>query len=127
MKRFKRLKDGWIHDNELNLDWGPSSDNWMSLKDAEEYCVKQGGRLPTLKELHSLIDYSKYDPAANKKVFKDVKSSWYWSGMRTAWNAGAVWCVGFGRGSVSILGEDVDNYVRPVRDWNGLAEEGEGR
>lgn len=113
--RFKKLADGWVLDKALNVDWGPSSSKEMDFEDAIEYCQKLGARLPTVRELFSLVDRSRHDPAIDTSFFKDTKSAWYWTSEPTDWNKNIAWCVGFGYGYVSNDDKDSDNYVRPVR------------
>lgn len=114
-QRFKIMEDGWIQDAATGLEWGPSSENYMTLKEAEKYCAKAGGRLPDVHELHSLVDFTQEEPAINKEIFKDTKSSYYWTRTRTAWNKNAAWCVSFFYGYVDSDNEGNGNYVRPVR------------
>ena len=112
--RFEKLSDGWIKDNLLGVDWAPSSEETMEFKKAQDYCVKQGGRLPEIEELQSLVDYRKHDPTINE-IFADAKTDdWYWSGTDTAWNKNYAWCVGFVSGGVGGV-KVGNNYVRPVR------------
>ncbi len=113
--RFKVMDDGWIQDTATGLEWGPSSEKEMTLKAAEKYCAKLGGRLPDVHELHSLVDFTKESPAINTEIFKDTKSAWYWTRTRTAWNKDAAWCVGFSLGSVDLNYESSDYYARPCR------------
>ncbi|MDD2653485.1 MAG: DUF1566 domain-containing protein [Candidatus Omnitrophica bacterium] len=114
-KRFKKLKDGWIRDKVLDLDWGPSSTTTMTWKDAEKYCKDQGGRLPELQELQALVDYSKRFPAINS-IFSDIKTDdYYWSATLGAGFPGFAWYVSFYYGSVDYWNEDYNIYVRPCR------------
>lgn len=114
--RFKVLPDGWIKDEALGLDWGPSSQEDMTFKQAEKYCADLGGRLPTIYELHSLVDYSKQNPAVDTEIFPDTKTDdWYWTGTETAWNKSAAWCVDFDDGFVTNDRKGDASYVRPVR------------
>ena len=114
IERFTLLKDGWIKDAKTGLDWGKSSLKEMNLKDAQEYCSKEGGRLPSRTELESIQDLEKYSPCIDA-IFQETKSSYYWSGTKCAWNGRAAWCVSFGYGNVYCLCEDLDGCVRPVR------------
>lgn len=114
-QRFFKRPDGWVRDNLLGLDWGPSSDKYMTFKEAEKFCKEQGGRLPELRELHSLVDYSKRDPAIDKNIFPDTQSRWYWTATPVAGLSSFAWCVGFGGGGVLGNGKGSYGYVRPVR------------
>lgn len=114
-ERFTVLPDGWIKDRFLGLDWGPTSEEEMELKDAEKHCASLGGRLPTVYELQSIVDYTKENPAINEEVFKDARPYYHWSCTRTAWNKKAAWCVSFYYGCVDCYRESFGFYVRPVR------------
>ena len=113
--RYERLPDGWIKDHETDLEWGPSSPNSMNYAKAKEYCANLKGRLPTVDELQTILDRTLHNPTCDKKVFKDVKSEWYWTSSKYMGCDSAAWCVSFAFGNVVGIGEDVGNYVRPVR------------
>jgi hypothetical protein len=113
-ERFQKLKDGWIKDTLLGLDWGPSSSGRMNWKDAQKYCADQGGRLPEIDELASLADRSKYKPAIDP-IFTDTQSNFYWSGATCAVDTDGAWYVDFYYGDVSFGSKTVEDVVRPVR------------
>lgn len=115
MPRFIKLPDGWIRDLNHGLDWGSSSSESMNFSEAKEYCKSVGGRMPTVDELQTILDRSMYNPTADKKVFKDVKSEWYWTSSKYAGNSSCSWCVSFFLGNVLYFFEDFDFYARPVR------------
>lgn len=111
--RFKNLDDGWIKDSLLGLDWGPSSEETMDFKSAQEYCEKIGARLPSSNELMSLIDHSTNKPAS---VLKDMKyDDWYWTDTPVVGYPEGAWCVHFYNGGVINDHKANVNYVRPVR------------
>jgi hypothetical protein len=114
--RFEKLSDGWVKDKLLGVDWAPTSDKSMVFKDAQKYCADLNGRLPSIEELQTVIDYREENPAINE-IFADTKTDdWYWSGTTTDWNKGRAWCVYFFYGDVYFSGnKDDDGYVRPVR------------
>ena len=112
--RFIILDDGWIKDKLTGLDWGPSSAEEMTFIKAETYWENLGGRLPTIHEIFSLVDFSKRDPAS-QKAFADMKLDWYWTGTTVAGNSDVAWCVNFHSGNVDSTHKDNNNFVRPVR------------
>ena len=112
--RFKKLPDGWVRDTLVGVEWGPSSDKYLTFSQAQEYCAKLGGRLPEVNELQSLVDYTKRDPAIDKTLFPYTKSSWYWTGTELAGSSSSAWCVNYG-GFVVNGNKDIGGYVRPVR------------
>jgi len=77
---------GTVTDTSTGLMWQQSSSsNEMTWEQALAYCegLNLGGymdwRLPSIKELRSLVDYSRYDPAINTAYFPDAGSYGYWS------------------------------------------------
>jgi hypothetical protein len=113
--RFKKLKDGWVKDNLLGIDWAPASlEKELPWNEGMEY-AKKFGRLPSDFELSTLVDRSKYNPAViDAAKVLELKTSWYWSGVTTAWGSVGAWCVYF-YGGVSGVDKGDRNYVRPVR------------
>jgi len=114
--RFKILADGWVFDKALGIDWAPSSQKKFDWEGAKKYAAEQGGRLPTVKELRSLVDYDKHNPAIDTQFFSDTKTDdWYWTGTEVAGYSGSAWRVGFYLGLVDYCGKVDGIYVRPCR------------
>lgn len=118
--RFKKLSDGWILDKALGIEWGPTTSSRMNWDLAKKHAAEQGGRLPTVQELRSLVDYERHEPAINTDFFGDTKNDWYWTSTETAWNKDAAWCVDFDGGSVDGFGKGNVGFVRPVRASQSL-------
>ena len=113
--RFQKLEDGWIKDNLLGIDWAPSSTNQMNWQDGKKYAVDQGGRLPEVDELASLVDHNKRDPAINP-IFADTKTAdYYWTETLLAGSSDYAWVVYFKYGGMDYYYKDNYNYVWPVR------------
>ncbi|MDD2653484.1 MAG: DUF1566 domain-containing protein [Candidatus Omnitrophica bacterium] len=114
--RFVRNADGTVTDNLLHLIWYPTLPEKMNWQRAKEECEKIGCRLPTRKELESLVDITRYNPAIDKEIFPDTKTDdWYWTGDSVAGSPGNAWCVGFRSGCVNGWNKDYGSYVRPCR------------
>ena len=62
-------------------------------------------RLPNIKELVSIVDYSRFSPAINTTIFPTAKSSSYWSSTTNASYSGFAWGVFFNNGGVSNDGK----------------------
>lgn len=85
--------------------------NWREVK--EKY---YGWRLPTIKELLTLVKYDKVEPACN---FIDTKLSYYWTSTLCL---NRIWVIDFRFGdTVSKLNGNT-YYVRYVRERDGKLE-----
>lgn len=114
--RFKMLSDGWVLDKALGIEWGPSSKNRMNWDAAKKYAAEQGGRLPTVKELRSLVNYDRNNPAIDTAFFPDTKTDdWYWTGTEVSGCSSSAWFVYFYYGIVGSSSKGSGDYVRPVR------------
>jgi Protein of unknown function (DUF1566). len=74
---MKINNNGTVTDETTNLTWQQITDkNIMNWNEAIDYCRKlnignyTNWRLPTIHELKSLVNYSKYDPAIDTNYFR---------------------------------------------------------
>jgi len=138
--RFTDKGDGTIRDNLTGLIWlknancfgaktwtealsacGKLADGGCGLKDGS---AVGDWRLPTVKELQSLIDFGKYDPALpSGHPFTEVQSSAYWSATEYANDDNYAWHVYSYFGGVTTNIKSGHYYVWPVR---GFARCGSG-
>src|SRR4029077_16563958 len=80
----------------------------MAWADAKTYCagLTTGGhtwRLPSIRELATLVDEAQVAPAINRTMFPSTKygsksNNWYWASHRAAGNATAAWAINFDDG-----------------------------
>ena len=115
-------KDGTITDTCTGLMWQKEAATLkMTWQDAIEYCENlsfsdfNDWRLPTLNELRSIVDYSKFNPAINQDLFKGFLSAFYWSSTSTNDSMGGAWGLYFNNGLGDRKYKDLSNYVRAVR------------
>ena len=71
-------------------------------------------RIPTIKELNSIIDYKKYDPAI-LDGFSIAESSYYWSSTQYMGDPDKVWGIDFKDGAADANGKAYDRRIRCVR------------
>ena len=72
-------------------------------------------RLPTVRELLSLVDYERHDPAIDTTMFQ-CESAWYWSSTPYAPSPGDyAWNVNFDNGYASWGLQSGSGFVRAVR------------
>lgn len=114
--------DGTVIDESTSLMWQqetlPPQLNWA---DSIQFCSRMtlGGhtdwRLPTIKELQSLVDYSRCSPTINTTYFPNTASSLYWSTTTSATNTNFAWGVYFDYGFNYMSNKNYRLYVRAVR------------
>ena len=115
--------DGTATDTSTGLTWQQAgSSNYLTWEQALAYCEglniagSADWRLPTIKELRSLVDYSRYRPAINTTYFPNASESWCWSSTTTAFNTNVAWGVNFDSGNDSSnYRKDSEGYARAVR------------
>jgi hypothetical protein len=114
--------DGTVTDISTGLMWQKSSSSDKTWEQALAYCeglnlgTNTDWRLPTIKELRSLVDYSRYSPAINTTYFPDTVSALYRASTTSATHTGGAWGVPFYDGRYDgMYGKDDSYYVRAVR------------
>jgi hypothetical protein len=77
--------------------------------------TQTGWRLPSVKELSSLVDGSFIGPAINGTVFPATPSFYVWASSPYASDPTSAWAVLFAEGSVSAISRVNTAHVRLVR------------
>ncbi len=112
-----------VRDNKTGLIWQDNSDSKyleMSWKEARNYCQdlvfagKNNWRLPEIKELQTIVDIKRYDPAI-KDSFKNVESYGYWSASNSSIDDERAWEVHFEDGATGNYYKSYYAHVRCVR------------
>jgi len=84
---YQSTGNGTVSDLATGLTWQRTDDGkTRDWPEALRYCAaldlggKQDWRLPNVKELQSIVDYSRNDPAIDTRYFSQTdRNSWYWS------------------------------------------------
>jgi Protein of unknown function (DUF1566) len=125
--RFK-VEGDTVLDRTTGLEWSRENvpGGTMNWKAAQEACAKLslGGhsdwRLPTIRELLTLVDYERHNPSIDIEAFK-CESSYYWTSTPLHSSPGVyAWVVDFHYGFASWSNQDNDLYVRAVRASQGF-------
>ena len=111
--RFEKTEEGII-DNQTGLIWKAEDEpGWFTFDKAVEHAKNTDWRVPTIDELNSIVDRTKFNPASNP-IF-NMKSSVYWSCSPNANYSGNAWYVSFNDGYVNDFNRNNDLHVRLVR------------
>jgi len=110
--------NGTVTDNRTGLVWEQGESDYMDWGSALSYCegLDLGGstswRLPSIKELESLVDDTTWSPAIDPSRFPNAHAFSYWSSTTSAGYPELAWLIDFCYGNV------VDKYkykMSPVR------------
>jgi hypothetical protein len=93
-----------IKDNVTGLTWssnlGPSTFAGLEeiLQQNANLCGLTGWRMPTIKELVSIVSYHRINPAIDNNVFTDTENATYRSSTPNAADGTQIWGVNFAYG-----------------------------
>jgi hypothetical protein len=113
--------NGVIRDRTTGLTWSQATlevgkVNFNGAEAAAAALKLDGGgwRLPTARELLTLVDYKRHDPAIHPAF--ECKSDWYWTSTPAAYSpADYAWLVYFDGGGAGWFNRDNHAFVRAVR------------
>ena len=113
-----------VKDPSTGLMWEDTKhteDGQVTYIEADSYCVdlKLGEhddwRMPTLKELLSIVDYKRNEPATLKEFSRVDQDKLYWSSTAYASKSTEFWGVMFEDGNTDNASAIYDRRVRCVR------------
>jgi hypothetical protein len=105
-----------VHDRSSGLTWRRCTEGmrWSGVGctgeprtftqiEATEHAAQQTGwRLPTVGELHTLVDAGRRNPAIDTQAFPDTPPDWFWSASQANSRITHAWLVHFGEGRANM-------------------------
>lgn len=105
-----------VHDRSTGLTWRRCAEGmqWTGANctgtpqaftqiEAAEHAAQQAGwRLPTVRELHTLVDGARSHPAIDTEAFPDTPPTWFWSASQANSRITHAWLVHFGEGRANM-------------------------
>ncbi len=129
-----KTDDGTLHDRDNKYTWystdssnnggnagaangGVNTQDFVASVNVAGWCGESDWRLPTVEELRSIANLSRYSPAIDINYFPHTRSSYYWSSSPARYsNLGEnAWAVNFVPGHGLRRTKVNSHYVRLVR------------
>jgi hypothetical protein len=110
-----------VNDTKTKLTWQREvSSERLGAAEAASYCAElkvhgSGWRLPSIKELHTLVDETRTLPAIDASVFPSTPPTFFWTASRVASFNQYLWAVNFSEGTDAWFTEETLRFVRCVR------------
>lgn len=112
------ISNGTVVDMKSKLTWEQgASAQFYTWNDAMSHCLNlqldgSGWRVPSMKELQSIVDETRIEPSIDVTVFMGTQREPYWSSSQRAANTGERWLISFDYGGAT---RDSLNATYPVR------------
>ncbi len=113
--RYERA-DAEVRDTLTGLVWqAPYAEEKLDFAAAGRHCAALGARVPSMKELQTLVNRMQVRPSIDGEFFPDTASEAFWTSSLVADNPELAWSVSFelGRSDQTAIGSEF--YVRCVR------------
>ena len=118
---WRRCVEGMLWNGKTCVDENGSGPSFFMFEEALQHAAKQaantkkGWRLPNVKEITSLMDYSQPDMAINSTIFPSTPNAQSWSSSSYSSDAFFSWIVHFYYGKVYFDYTEDKGVVRLVR------------
>ena len=113
-----------IHNVDDTYTWQGAQDNFIAQLNNDNFGGYADWRLPTIKELYTLVNKGRHNTAVNRDFFPNIKYSTatprlvYWSSTTAVVDSGLAWYQDFQDGDIYFKGngdKEHANYVLAVR------------
>jgi len=113
-----KTDDGSIHDKDNKYNWHDAETIFIKGLNDQQFGSVSDWRMPTIKELASIVDLGTNEPSIDTRFFPGTMSSlsaFYWSSTSGADLTGVAWGVHFRSGYGHDDAKDSSYFVRAVR------------
>ena len=110
----QKTNDEGPNDKDLDFTWSEAL-SWIAFLNASDYLGYSDWRLPNIRELASIIDFSRHIPSIDTNFFPNTQTSSYWSSTTDLFPVSNAWNVFFGSGDISWNSKSGKRYARAVR------------
>jgi len=110
-----KTDDVTIHDKDNTYTWYDSTEDFINALNAENFGGFSDWRMPTVKELSSLVNSGTYYPTIDNTWFPHTMSTLYWSSTTIVGYTDRAGLVSFYSGYVYGNNKSLSYYVRAVR------------
>jgi len=107
---------------------GTDTEDFINVLNGANFGGHSNWRVPTRKELLTIVDYGRYDLAVNSTYFPNTQATWYWSSTSSVY-ATTAWKVDFYYGVNTEDFKGISSNVRAVRGGqtqNQFIDNGDG-
>ena len=113
-----------VKDPTTNLIWedtNHATEDKVTHNEATKYCASlklgevSGWRVPTLNELLTIVDYTRYEPAALKEFSHIEIGTMYWTSTPYLISKNQFWGIEFKDGATDSASKNYNRYVRCVK------------
>jgi hypothetical protein len=112
-----KTDDGSIHDKDTTYNWHDAQNVFIAALNTSHFGGYADWRVPTAKELMSIVNQDAFSPSINTNFFPNTVSSYYWSSTTHIYYQDEAWIVYFDNGELSSYHKtgSHDHLVRAVR------------
>ncbi|WP_319526507.1 DUF1566 domain-containing protein [uncultured Desulfosarcina sp.] len=125
-----KTEEKGIHYFKQKYDWQTAQTDFIGRLNQEKFGGYTDWRLPTAKELASIVDRTQFLPAIDTNYFPLTNTQNYWCAQTFAGDAAKVWTVHFCRGYVAPWDKTTPWFARavhgPALPATNLVDNGDG-
>jgi hypothetical protein len=97
-----KTDDCSIHDRDIAYIWLAVQEFFITELNESNFGGHHDWRLPTIKELSTLVDFSRPYPGPNTTYFSNMQTDFYWSSTTAAGDSVRAWIVVFYGGDIIL-------------------------